>query len=271
MLAKFVYHSNSGFAGDIKAQIENAITFAEDTIIDNTYKTYLTEDERKLDAEVLLQIGKDFFISGEPEKAFAYFLSASKKGNIEAQYRVGLCFEKGYGVYINEEKAVYWYKKSAESNNPISIYYLATVYQRLLPENKRDYNRALELYKIAFRGGVAEAAKKIGDMYAKGMGVNRNDITAAEWYEKGADMGSPWAMYYLYLAYMNGTGVELNNEIARQWFEKCVKNFELSKEKSSIEVESEFNRRMLNSDLPFVEDIETISPELVFSETFSNI
>lgn len=241
VLAKTVYRDNSGFAGDIKAQIEKVLLQAEDIIIDNTYKKYLTDDVSDIDAVALLQTGKDFFIKGEPEKAFAFFLRAGKKGDAEAQYRVGLCFEKGYGVWKNDEKAVFWYKKSAESDNAVSKYYLATVYHWVLSENLRDYNKAFELYLTAFNEGVAEAAENIGNMYANGIGIEKNDVEAVKWYEKGAAAGSPWAMYHLYLAYMNGVAVEANSEMAEKWFTKCVSLFEFSEEgteKSSVEEDS---------------------------------
>ena len=263
MLAKLVYYGNSGFAGDIKTRIEEVLVQAEDIIIDNTYRVYLTEGASGFDADMLLQTGKDFFINGEPEKAFAYFFSACKKNNAEAQYRVGICFENGYGVYKNKEKAVFWYKKSAESDNSISKYYLARVYQ----EVTGDYIKAFELYKRAFEDGVAEAARRIGDMYADGKGVEANQDLAFEWYEKGAAIGSPWAMYRLYLAYLNGTGVEANSKIAEKWFVKCVNFFEFPKEKtenSPIEKDSKFESAMSESE-------SSISETDELSEAYSEL
>ena len=38
-------------------------------------------------------------------------------GNSEAQYYLGVCYEKGYGVNINILLAMDWYKKSAQQGN----------------------------------------------------------------------------------------------------------------------------------------------------------
>ena len=269
MLAKMVYNDNSGFKGKIKTQIESVLSDIEDIVISNTCAVCLPENASDFDADTLLQTGKDFFLSGEPEKAFACYHAAAIADNIEAEFRVGLCFEKGYGVQKNEEKAVYWYKKSAESDNPVSKYYLAKVYHWLLAEDKRDYIKALELYKMAFINGVADAADNIGNMYIDGDGVEKNDMTAFEWYEKGATTGSPYAMYHLYSAYANGTGVNADSEIARQWFEKCVNYFDIPKynlASTSIERDSEFDDFMSDSGL-----LTSDEPENPLSDLLSSL
>ena len=42
------------------------------------------------------------------------------------------------------------------------------------------------------------------------MGVARNEMTAAEWYEKAANQGYAWAQMSLGLLYVNGRGVLLD-------------------------------------------------------------
>ena len=37
----------------------------------------------------------------------------AKSGNPKAQYKLGLCYEKGQGFEADYEKAIYWYKKAA--------------------------------------------------------------------------------------------------------------------------------------------------------------
>ena len=46
------------------------------------------------------------------EKEFKNQLAKAKKGNLEAMYRVGFAYEKGYGVDENIVEAGNWYKKS---------------------------------------------------------------------------------------------------------------------------------------------------------------
>lgn len=226
-LLQKVYNDQRGLTEKIKSRIDEILTKADEIIINNTYKAYLSEDADTLDAEAMLEMGKEAFLSGEPEKGFAYYLHSAKKGNAEAQYRTGDCFYRGYGVFKNKEKATYWYQKSSESNTPTSKYYRAIVYCEMLPEDQRDYDKAYKLYLEAFNEGVAEAADNIGNMYAYGNGFEQNDNAAADWYKKGASAGSLWSMYHLYEAYLKGKGVEVNKENAKQWFTKCVESFDI--------------------------------------------
>lgn len=227
VLAQNVYKDDSGFSDEMKSRINEILAKTEDIIINNTYKKYHNDDPDDMSAEEMLKKGKEAFISGKPEKAFAYYLSAAQKGNTEAQYRTGVCFEKGLGVFNNGEKAIYWYKKSSENDDPIGKYYLATVYHWMLPENQQDYKKALDLYKKTFEEGVAEAADNIGNMYLSGQGVEQSATTAFKWYEKGATAGSPWAMFDLYKSYLNGNGTAKNDELAKQWLEKTKSLFEI--------------------------------------------
>lgn len=229
VLVQKVYKNDSGFSEEMRAKIDEILDETEDIIIDNTYKKYHNDDPDGMDDEEMLKIGKEAFISGEPEKAFAYYLSAAQKGNTEAQYRTGVCFEKGLGIFNNREKAIYWYKKAAESNDPISKYYLATVYHWMLPKDQQDYKKALALYSEAFDKGVAEAADNIGNMYKSGQGVEQSDTAAFEWYEKGAAAGSPWAMFDLYKAYSDGKGTVKDVEAAKRWLGE-VKTLFISEE-----------------------------------------
>lgn len=49
----------------------------------------------------------------EYDKAFKWFSIAAENGSAEAQYNLGIAYEKGVGTKVDFEKAKYWYKKSA--------------------------------------------------------------------------------------------------------------------------------------------------------------
>ena len=49
-------------------------------------------------------------------KAKEYFLRAAELGHAEAQCFAALCYNYGIGVEKDTEKALYWFKKSAEQN-----------------------------------------------------------------------------------------------------------------------------------------------------------
>jgi len=59
--------------------------------------------------------GLDFFYKKEYKKAFSFILDEAKKDNKEAQYLLGVFYEKGYGVDKDRKKSTFWFKKSSSS------------------------------------------------------------------------------------------------------------------------------------------------------------
>ena len=62
----------------------------------------------------------------------------------------------------------------------------------------------------------------IGYMYNKGLGVEKNWQTGAQWYEKAAEMGFRVAQYNVGVAYEKGHGVQKNIPKALKWFSKSA-------------------------------------------------
>ncbi len=51
-------------------------------------------------------------------KAVEYFTTAAEGGHAEAQYRLGWCYQYGFGVSKDLEKARYWFGKAAAQGHP---------------------------------------------------------------------------------------------------------------------------------------------------------
>lgn len=47
-------------------------------------------------------------------KAVEFFMKAAEGGHAKAQFYLGLCYEKGWGVSQDFQQARYWYQKAAE-------------------------------------------------------------------------------------------------------------------------------------------------------------
>ena len=84
------------------------------------------------------------------------YRKAAEKGDVEAQFKLGLCYERGEGIGKNLNKAVEWYQKAAVQ-------------------------------------GHAKAQCNLGWCYAKGIGVEKNLTKAVEWYQKAAEQGNVFA------------------------------------------------------------------------------
>lgn len=81
---------------------------------------------------------------------------------MDAQYNLGLMYEKGKGVEQSYEEAKIWYLKAADHNDYYAFY-------------------------------------RLGRLYENGWGVPQSDSVALSWYEKASDEGCRYAQKKLKL------------------------------------------------------------------------
>ena len=82
-----------------------------------------------------------------------------------------------------------------------------------------DYAAAMEQLLPAARAGNAEAEELIGVMYASGLGVERDDIRAFEWYLRASMKGHPGAQSGLGWYYEVGRGMPAPDLVrAYMWY-----------------------------------------------------
>ena len=89
---------------------------------------------------------------GDYKTALSIFEDLAKKGDIEAQYNLGVMYYNGYGV-------------------------------------RQDYKKAIEWYEKAATQGIADAQYNLGVMYVKGEGVRQDKKIAKEYFGKACDGG----------------------------------------------------------------------------------
>jgi uncharacterized protein len=88
----------------------------------------------------------------------------------------------------------------------------------LAAANKGDYATALREWLPLAEQGDADAQFNLGQMYQMGWGVDKNYITAFDWYKKASAQGNPRAQYNLAHMYQNGWGVERDSQAAFKWY-----------------------------------------------------
>ena len=98
-------------------------------------------------ADRLYEEGKRLYDAEKYEQAVPKLQAAADKGHEKAQYRLGRCYDKGYGVRENDKKAFEWYMKAA----------------------RQDY---------------AKAMYQVGRCYLKGKGVAADRAKATMWFKK---------------------------------------------------------------------------------------
>lgn len=161
------------------------------------------------------------------EQHFVWLADRAKADKVEAQYQLGECYAKGYGIKQNYHKAVFWYKKAAEKGHLAAQQKLIHL-QEILGDSyyygvgaAQDYAEAVKWYRQAAEAGYDWAEYSLGDCYANGQGVEQEDSQAVFWYEKAANKGNTWAQYKLGLCYENGKGTTQNMKNAIKWYQRA--------------------------------------------------
>jgi TPR repeat protein len=86
----------------------------------------------------------------------------------------------------------------------------------------KDVNNEIKALIEAANNNELDAQVTLAEMYRKGRGVERDLITAAQWYEKAASEGDAEAQFNLGDMYKQGVGVEKNNALAIKWLRKAA-------------------------------------------------
>lgn len=88
-------------------------------------------------------------------------------------------------------------------------------------ENK-NYDYAMQYFREADRLGQFKAARYIGLLYEKGLGVRKNNKEAVQWYKKAMEAGDITATCYLGHMYEDGLGVKQDYVKALQYYAKSA-------------------------------------------------
>ncbi|KEO52909.1 tetratricopeptide repeat protein [Thioclava pacifica] len=85
-----------------------------------------------------------------------------------------------------------------------------------------QYQVAIENWEPLSEQGDARAQASLGLMYAKGLGVERDDKRAIQLFRLSAEQGFVDAQYYLGIGYRNGLGVPRDDWVAGLWFRRAA-------------------------------------------------
>jgi uncharacterized protein len=85
--------------------------------------------------------------------------------------------------------------------------------------NAADYQAAFDAWYPLADENDAKAQAAIAFLYLKGLGVRQDDVRAADWYRRAAQLGQPEAQFFLGTLYYLGRGVPQNDRLAHVWCE----------------------------------------------------
>ncbi|MBW2520905.1 MAG: sel1 repeat family protein [Deltaproteobacteria bacterium] len=130
--------------------------------------------------------------AGDFEKAHGLWVIEANKGNVKAQFNLGLMYDSGMGVPQDYKQAVDWYRQAAEQGHANSQYNLGVMYDNGIGVLK-DYSEAVDWYLKAAKQGHAKAQNNLGNMLYDGRGVKQSYEVAYAWYVLAVANGNEMA------------------------------------------------------------------------------
>ena len=170
------------------------------------------------------QRGADAYRSGDYATALREWKPLAEQGNADAQFNLGLMYEKGWGVPQDYKTAMKWYRLAAEQGDADSQFNSTDFQKGLDAAQKGDFATALKEWKLTAEQGYVSAQSNLGRMYEKGRGVLQDYKTAVKWWKLSAEQGHASAQTNLGWVYGKGQGVIQDNVYAHMWGNLAASN-----------------------------------------------
>jgi len=145
----------------------------------------------------------------------------AEQGDVEAQFKLGIMYQYGYGVTPDDKQAVEWYQKAAEQDYAEAQYFLGLMYADGNGVTK-DVSQAVKWYQKAADQGDAEAQSNLVAMIANGRGAAQDDGELVAQYQTAAEQGDAKAQYNFGKMYKIGRGVTKDYKQALMWYQKSA-------------------------------------------------
>lgn len=186
-------------------------------------------------------------------KAMHYYQAAADKGVSKAMSQMA-------GIYFrnnDKKQAVYWYEKAATLGDENAQYHLGLLSEAGVGVNL-DFKQALKFYQASADQGNQKAQLALARMYQYGSGVTKDLQHAADIYRELADKHNAFAQYQLAIMYANNALGEPQPDQAKKLLEKAKAN-------GYSQATALLNRlNTQNQDkLSFVEPLNTKHPQAV--------
>lgn len=145
----------------------------------------------------------------------------AKAGKGLAQYNLAHIYQHGYGAKQDKEKALYWYKKSAQSNTASVRYKIGRLFEsgKILP---KDLKQAFTHYQYAAEHGDPYGETNLALMYIQGKGTKQDIQKGISVAEKVAERGFVKAQLNLAGLYNSNYGGVKDLAKAKYWYKRAV-------------------------------------------------
>src|SRR5262249_34557805 len=143
-----------------------------------------------------------------------------------AERLMGLISLEGVGRDRDTDAATEWFQKALEHGDINSANWLGVLIYKKLESENENHSKAFQLFQKAADNNSKDGQFNVGLCYERGIGVDENEETAAQWYRKAKD--DPMSQYRLGHLYETGAiskadGRETNCGKAFTLYKKAAK------------------------------------------------
>lgn len=185
----------------------------------------------KGDVSKQLELAHKYWELEKYDESFKWYERASAQDNAEGICRLGICYQKGYGVEKDESRAFQLFLKASEMGSMEAQFQLAEAYyfgKGILRDNKK----AMDLYYKTAQKGHSISEFMVGLYYMQNRGEisntlsitsKRDTVIAFDWFMKSAKQGYHPAQRRIGAFYETGTDPCVRNVgKAIEWYQKAA-------------------------------------------------
>jgi TPR repeat protein len=177
-------------------------------------------------AEAQAMLGRNFLV-GLPKQdlkeAIKYLEMGAKQNEHECTKLLAYAYTYGQGVPQNFDKSIELCKRSLENEREGRELMNLSFLSLILPEKWRDYKRSRECSEELMRLGYTSAWSywSLGVIYEYGLGIEKDPVKSAAYYERGAQLGDNDCQFALARVVREGKGAKTDPALLRSYLENA--------------------------------------------------
>ncbi len=105
--------------------------------------------------------------AGDFAEAYCVLKPYAESGDPEAQYNIGWMYLNGYGLAMNDSRALEWWQRASDQGYTDASFSIAMLYSLGEGQVGKDMDRAIEYYLLAVEDGHEDANMIIRSMLAR--------------------------------------------------------------------------------------------------------
>ena len=115
---------------------------------------------------------------GDFAKAYCVMQPLAESGDIEAQYNIGWMYHNGYGLRVDDRKALEWWTLASEQGHSEASFSIGMLYSLGEGKIRKDLDKAIDFYLIAAENGQEDAIKLLKNMLMRNVPAIRSRMQA---------------------------------------------------------------------------------------------